>query len=203
MHSSDMSPHSPNGRDPQNDRGSIPETPHQTITVSAEEATSSLAAGSVLPRSDVTQTVLEQAKQLLTREVHGISYRTVLASIAANRWYFNGDYMDSPRVTEKIIRLNPELATDFDEKASREGIVQKVLACIPFAGWTLPSEDLLKQVGDVNEMLRDLQRAGLVKIKEYARSIGSHPLDREMYLSRMPPWDIQVSDRGKLALAAE
>lgn len=197
MPASDMSPHT------HKDRDAIPETPRQDNTRGAEGTSSLLAESLSLPHSDINQNNLEQAKRLLTREVHGISYRAVLASIAAERWYFNGDYMDSPRVTEKVIRLNPALATEFDEKASREGIVQKVLASIPFAGWTLPSEDFLKEVGDVNEMLRDLQRAGLVKIKEYARSIGSQPLDREMYLSRMPPWDIQVSDRGRLALAAE
>lgn len=163
--------------------------------------------GNGLPPSEMSQTIIENGKLLLGRERSGISYRSVLTTLALTPWAFSGtEDLDSLRLTEKLIQLNPALAAEFNAAASREGLWAQFLANIPFSGRTLPSENLLKEHVGMNEIIRDLRRGGLIEISEsppVATVNPGHWSQGVSYSVSMPSWDIFVSDRGKLVLASE
>lgn len=200
MPAQEMSPHS------ENDNNLTPRVNRRDSGAPRQEATVEAIGCSGMPPSGVSSAELERCKLVLEKEQSGISYRSVVEALAKTSWAFSDCIdLESPRVTEKLVQLNPGLAAEFEAKTSREGLLQRFIAAIPFSGRTLPSEKFLRENVGINQIIRDLQRGGLLHITE-SPPVATASFDPMMRGSpaciSLPSWDIKISDRGRLALAS-
>lgn len=139
---------------------------------------------------------LEKAKAALLIQRHGVSGKDVLSAVKEQSWVLDQEVSSSSLdLTRLICHLNESLLANYQAQAASESFVERLLSTLPVVG-ELPARDrYLQSIRDVNELVSELQEAGLVQVVPNSTSSA--------FLSARVPWAVQYSSLFFVLTATE